>query len=154
MPPANATCATRMIGKTCGWSYPAWMTRFLPLGLLALLAACGTPQQQCIARGSGDLRVVDRLIAETEGNLARGYGYENVSVSRPQWVNCTPHPTPENPMPERKLCFDEVTTTSREAVALDLNAEAAKLASLRPKRAALNRAALIRVDQCKAQYPE
>ena len=130
------------------------MKRLRNLGLLILLAACGTPQEQCIATGTRDLRVVDRLIAETEGNLARGYGFEQVTVTRPQWVNCTPNPTPENPMPERKLCFDEVTTTSREAVALDLNAEAAKLASLKSKRAQLNRAALTLADQCKAQYPE
>jgi len=130
------------------------MKRGLILGLLTLLAACGTPQEQCISAGTRDLRVVDRLIVETEGNLARGYGFEEVTVTRPQWVDCTPRATPEDPTPKRELCFDEVTTTSREAVALDLRAEAAKLASLRTKRAELNRAALRLVDQCRAQYPE
>lgn len=130
------------------------MKRTLHLGLLILLAACGTPQEQCIAKGTRDLRVVDRLIAETEGNLARGYGYQNVTVTRPQWVDCTARPTPKNPTPKRDICFDEVTTTTREAVALDLNAEADKLASLKTKRRDLNRAALALAAQCKAQFPE
>ena len=42
----------------------------------ALLAACGTPQEQCIAYGTRDLRTVDKLIVETEGNLTRGYALE------------------------------------------------------------------------------
>jgi hypothetical protein len=38
---------------------------------LLLLTACGTPQEQCINSVTRDMRVVDRLIAETEANLAR-----------------------------------------------------------------------------------
>jgi len=129
------------------------MKRFA-LPLMGLLAACGTPQEQCIAAGTRDLRVVDRLIAETKGNLARGYGYETVTVTTPEWVDCTPHPTPELPTPKRQLCFDEVTRSSRQAVALDLRAEAAKLAGLTSKRAELARAVAPLVAQCQAQYPE
>ena len=51
---------------------------------LAALAACGTPQEQCINRNTRDLRTVDRLIAEAEGNLQRGYAYETITVYEPE----------------------------------------------------------------------
>ena len=44
------------------------------LAFLALLAACGTPQEQCIGRQTREYRTVAALLAEVNGNLARGYG--------------------------------------------------------------------------------
>lgn len=126
----------------------------LALFALMLLAACGTPQEQCISANTRDLRVVDRLIRETEGNLARGYGYETVTQYEPEWVDCTPRPTQTNPKPARQMCFDRVPVTVRKEVALDLNAEAAKLKSLKAKRAGLAKAAESVVAQCKAKFPE
>ena len=55
-----------------------------PLLLLStcfVLVGCGTPQEQCIARETRGLRVVDRLIVEAEGNLKRGYASEDVVIS-------------------------------------------------------------------------
>ena len=132
--------------------------RALILAPLLILAACGTPQQQCINRETRDLRVVERLIGETQGNLDRGYGYEDVTVLTTEYVDCTPRViTPEGqPVPpvEPRLCLDEVPETVRRPVALDLGAEQRKLASLQERRAAL----LGRADQviaaCKAAYPE
>ena len=129
------------------------MKRFL-LAPLLILAACGTPQEQCIGAATRDMRVVDRLIRETEANIARGYGYEEVTVFVPEWVDCTPRPTTANPAPPPQMCFDDVPQTSRKAVALDLNAEAAKLKSLKAKRAQQAKAAEAAIRQCKAQYPE
>lgn len=121
---------------------------------LGLLAACGTPQEQCIAANTRDLQVVSRLIQETEANLARGYGYETVTDYKPLWVDCTPEPTEANPNPASRRCYDMVPVTVRQEVALDLNAEAAKLKSLKAKRAALSRSAEGVIAQCKAKYPE
>ena len=45
-----------------------WVLSLIPL------AACGTPQEQCIGAATRDMQVVNRLIAEVQGNLARGYG--------------------------------------------------------------------------------
>lgn len=126
----------------------------LILAPLLLLAACGTPQEQCISANTRDLRVVERLIRETEGNLARGYGYVTVTEYETDWVDCTPAPTEDNPNPPRDLCFDRVPVSVRKEVALDLNAEAAKLESLKAKRALLSRAAESVIAQCKAKYPE
>ena len=121
---------------------------------LVLLAACGTPQEQCISANTRDLQVVDRLIRQTEGNLARGYGYETVTRYEPRWIDCTPLPTEENPQPASRMCFDQVPVTVRQEVALDLNAEAAKLKSLKAKRAGLAKAAEAVITACRAKFPE
>lgn len=124
------------------------------LVVLFLLAACGTPQEQCIAVGTRDLQVVDRLIAESEANLARGYAYETVTKYVPAWINCTPRPTEANPTPATQMCFDQVPQTTRQEVAIDLGAEAAKLKSLKAKRTQLAKSAQPLIAQCKAKYPE
>ena len=46
------------------------------LCLCFVLVGCASPRQRCLAAGVAELRTVDRLIAETEGNLARGYAIE------------------------------------------------------------------------------
>jgi hypothetical protein len=40
------------------------------------LAACQTPREACVSEASEELRTVDALIAETRGNLDRGYALE------------------------------------------------------------------------------
>lgn len=118
------------------------------------LAACGTPQEQCISLNTRDLRVVDRLIGETEGNLARGYGYETVTEYEPRWVNCVPRPTTAAPTPAPQMCFKHVPVEVRKEVALDLKAEASKLSGLKAKRTSLAKAAEGVIAQCKAKHPE
>ena len=122
--------------------------------VLVLLAACGTPQQRCISAATRDMRVVDRLIAEAEGNLARGYAYETVTVYLPEWQDCTPRATESNPEPQPELCLEEVAQTTRTPVAIDLNVEAAKLKSLRQKRVEQASAGAKATSDCRAAYPE
>lgn len=118
------------------------------------LAACASPQQQCIGSVTHDLTVVDRLIAETAGNLQRGYSIGDVVVTRPEFVDCTPDPTPKRPNPRARQCLEDVAETVSRPVAIDLRAEAAKLASLRTKRAQLSAAAGPAIAACQRQYPE
>jgi hypothetical protein len=132
--------------------------RSVLISSLALLAACGTPQEQCINRETRELRVIERLIAETQGNLDRGYGFEEVTVFTTEYVDCTPQViVPEGePVPavERRLCLDEVPETVRRPVALDLAEEQRKLASLQQRRQQeLGRAEQV-IAACKAAYPE
>jgi hypothetical protein len=129
------------------------MKRFLLVPLL-VLAACGTPQEQCINANTRDLQVVDRLIRDTEGNLARGYGFETVTEYEARWIDCTPAPTEAVPNPTTQRCFERVPVTVRKEVALDLNVEAAKLQSLKAKRATLAKAAENVIAQCQAKFPE
>lgn len=129
------------------------------LVVLVLLAACGTPQERCIARETRDVRVLDRLITESQGNLARGYALEEITTYRDRWVLC-PVARPvavegqPAPQPSPQMCLDEVAVTTTRPKAIDLRAEAAKLSSMQEKRTSLMRAAGPGIAQCRAQYPE
>jgi len=130
-----------------------------PIMALAALAACGTPQEQCIAKNTRDLRVIDRLINETQGNLARGYAFVDVETTHTRWVYCEA-PTVER-LPDGtvrrepgRMCLDDITVTERRPAAIDLGAEKAKLASMQKKRAELAKAAVPVIAACKRAYPE
>ncbi|MCB6179582.1 hypothetical protein LHP98_15780 [Rhodobacter sp. Har01] len=130
----------------------------LSFPVLALLVACGTPQEQCIARVTRDLRTVDKLIAEAEGNLARGYAYEEYTVSFPVFEPCLRpgKPTPENPSPPpvAGTCRDTREETLTRPKAIDLAAEARTLDQLKAKRRQLARASEPGIAQCRAEFPE
>jgi hypothetical protein len=126
---------------------------------LVLLVACGTPQEQCIARGTRDLRTVEKLIAETEGNLKRGFAYEEKIVRFPVFRPCVlPSPpvaegTPPPP-PQVTTCRDTEEQVIRQPVAIDLEEEARKLRQLQEKRRVLLREAEAVAAACRAEYPE
>ena len=95
---------------------------FIPL-LLASLAACGTPQEQCIRRETAELRKVERLLADTQGNLARGYGYETDTITTHQWVACIAPGSGVVGRPVRTtMCFEPQTETIRREVPLAIGA--------------------------------
>ncbi len=132
------------------------MTRsFLLVPLCLAIAACGTPQEQCIARETRDLRVVDRLIVDTEGNLKRGYAFEDITISRSVWVTCTPLPVAEGePPPKPRLCLEDTEETVTRPVAIDLDAEQSKLSGLKAKRKQLAAAGERSIAACRKAYPE
>lgn len=130
------------------------MKPYHAVAILLSLSACGTPQQRCIGGVTRDLQVVDRLIAESQGNLARGYAFADSVVTRPEFVDCTPVPTAAYPHPSAAGCFADVSETVTRPVAIDLHAEAAKLAGMKEKRTQLAQAAGPAVADCQARYPE
>jgi hypothetical protein len=132
------------------------MRRHVFPALCLILAACGTPQEQCINRETRDLRVVSRLIAETQGNIARGYAFEEYTVYRTEVVRCGFYPDDGNPATalRPRLCRDRVPETERRPVAIDLTAERRKLDSLLAKRRDLEQRSVAVVEACKAAYPE
>lgn len=136
------------------------MRKFAAFCLLLLVTGCGTPQEQCIAANTRDLRVVDRLIKETEGNIARGYAFEEVTVTVTDWEYCyppAPPPTAGNPNPQRpppRLCLEDRTETVRRPKAIDLAAEQRKLNGLLVKRKDLARQAEKVIAACRRAYPE
>lgn len=127
---------------------------------LTLLTACGTPQERCINGVTRDLRVVDRLIATSEGNLKRGYALEEVVVTSTEWLPCPVPPAatlPDGtlaPAPAPQLCPTPVRDTETRPKAINLRDEAETLASLKTKRKELNRGAAKAIAQCKAEFPE
>jgi hypothetical protein len=116
------------------------------------LAACGTPQERCIARETRDLRVLDRLIAEIEGTLARGYALETETFVITQTVPCTVR-GPDNTLVTDWCDREEVLERTRP-VAVNLDEERAKLRSMEARRTELARSAAGRVEACRATYPE
>jgi hypothetical protein len=123
---------------------------------LLILTACGTPQEQCINRNTRDLRTIQKLVDETQGNIARGYAIEEYTVYVPVWQVCeVQQPVAAGqPAPPPRYCFEPEPQTKTRPKAIDLRAEGAKLDSLLERRDQLARAAEGVIAQCKAQYPE
>jgi len=121
---------------------------------LALLAACGTPQEQCIDANTRDLRTVDRLIVETQGNLDRGYAIEERTINDDYWDYCPQPQIPDAPPVPPQLCLKDREITVERPKAIDLAEEARKLESLKIKRKQLASRAEAVIAQCKALHPE
>jgi hypothetical protein len=127
----------------------------LSLTFLALLAACGTPQERCIARETRDLRAVDRRIAEAEGNLARGYALVEVTVYDTYWATCYErHDPPAEgqpaPPPTPRLCLRERERIETRAQRIDPAAERQRLVGLQAQRRALADSAARAVEVCRS----
>lgn len=130
------------------------MRRALLLAPLALLAACGTPQERCIQRETRDLRILDRLVTETRTNIDRGYALQDYTVVVTDWDLC-PAQLDANgqPLPAR-MCLEDREVTRTRPVAIDLTAETAKLESMLAKRDQLSREAEADIALCRSQHPE
>jgi hypothetical protein len=127
----------------------------LGVGIL-LLAGCGTPQERCIAAATRDMRVVDRLIAEVQGNLDRGYALEQVSRPAVRWVVCERGrpATATRPAQAPQMCLQDYQITSTQPRAINLADERQTLAELKAKRAAQAKATAPAVAQCRQAHPE
>lgn len=137
---------------------PRKLARPILLSLAAVLAVagCGTPQQQCIARNTREYRTVSELLAEVEGNLARGYAWEERQVSSREWDECPavvrgPGGEPRAVM---RPCWRRVTETERFRVPIDPLTEARKRDGLIARQAALRPQAEAAIRACRAAYPE
>lgn len=127
---------------------------FVP-ALLASLAACGTPQEQCIRRSTTELRKIERLVADTQGNLARGYAYETDTITTHQWVACIAPGSGVQGRPVRTtMCFEPQTQTVRREVPIDPAAEKRVLDNLLDRRNTLIAAAEPAIAACRTAYPE
>lgn len=126
--------------------------RLPPLALLFALAACQTPREACVAEGSEELRTVESLIVETRGNLERGYAVETDQEVEVIRSTCTVEldDGSSGRVPCDRTDVDEV----ERPVAIDLNAERAKLDSLLESRGRLLAQQEARLQACVAAYPE
>ncbi len=121
------------------------------LPILAL-AACQTPREACLSEASHELRTVESLIRETQGNLQRGYAIETeqeVDVIRTTCEVELEDGT-EGRVPCDRTDVDEV----QRPVAIDLVAERAQLDGLLEQRGRLLGQAQARQQACVATYPE
>lgn len=119
-----------------------------------LVAACATPQERCLSDATAALRPVDRLIAETEGNISRGYGLQATTVYRDVWVPCWGGYGAYGYRAGGGMCIDEQAQIIQKPVAVDIREERTKLAQLKAKRRELAAAAAPKVAACEARFPE
>ncbi|SFJ85811.1 hypothetical protein [Celeribacter neptunius] len=124
------------------------MRWYIPLALIPLLAAC-SEQQMCISRATKDLRQVQSFIAESEGNLARGY-----ALVEKQYIDYDYERCGEDADGKTIYCRVPDVETRKVPKAIDLDAEAAKLAALKAKEAQLQVTAAAATQACIEQYPE
>lgn len=127
------------------------MRPFLLL-LPLLLAACATPRETCIAEATRDLRVINALVAQTRANLERGYAIAEDEDLRTLYRTCRV----ENADGTTGVytCPTTQVVTREVPVAIDLNAERAKLESLVERQAQLESAVQPALRQCMALYPQ
>ncbi|SCY37739.1 hypothetical protein [Paracoccus tibetensis] len=136
------------------------MPRNTALALIAALplalAACGTPQEQCISRNTSEYRTVSRLLAEVEGNLARGYEWRERQVLRSRFAQCqyVSRDRDGNQVIGTYGCWRDYTDSERYRVPIDPAAETRKRDNLVARRAALAPGAQQAVEACRAAYPE
>ena len=116
------------------------------------LAACQTPREACLSEGSRELRTVESLIRETQGNLQRGYAIETEQEVEVIRTTCEVEleDGTEGRVPCDRTDVDEV----ERPVAIDLVAERAQLDSLLEQRGRLLGQAQARQQACVATYPE
>lgn len=124
------------------------MRWLIPLAFLPLVAAC-SEQQMCISRATKDLRQVQSFVAEAEGNLARGY-----ALVEKEYIDYDLEKCGEKEDSSPIYCRVPEIRTRTQPKAIDLDAEAAKLAALKKKEAQLQLQAEAATEACIAQYPE
>ena len=130
--------------------------RGLMVSVVALLAACGTPQERCIRNATNELRIIDDLISEVQANLTRGYAYETYEITRTRWEICGyyEYESDGEIRSRPRYCLDDVSDTVRRRVAIDPQAEQRKLEGLQSRRQPLARRTAAAVAACRQQFPE
>jgi hypothetical protein len=127
--------------------------RVLAVLCLVALAGCATPRQACERNAVYDLRVVDNLIAESEATLARGYALRPEPYRRPRLQLCYGSGFGRYDGFGFSYCGYPDIGIRLRPVAIDMNAERAKLAELKRKRHDLARSAKAQLQSCRARYP-
>ena len=133
------------------------MRKTAALFALLVLAACGTPQEQCINRATRETRTLQSLLAETEGNLARGYAWEEYEVPTTRWEVCgydTYTRRDGRVIQKPRMCLEDDTITRRRQVVIDPVTETRKRDNLRAKIRALAPQMNAEIAACRAAYPE
>ena len=127
------------------------MRRATALLPLLALAACQTPREACLSDAARPGRVIESLIAETSGNLARGYTIEEDQEVRVDRDTCRVRL--DDGSVGRVRCDETRVIDVSRPVAIDLVAERAQLDSLLGQRALLDAERDARARGCIQAYP-
>jgi hypothetical protein len=112
------------------------------------LAACAIPRERCIAHVSADLRALDILIAETEGNIARGYAIGAQTETRNVVELCD---WPNVPV---LFCTQQQVFSRDQVRAIDTEQEIRKLATLQNRRMVAEQRTIVAEQMCSAPPPQ
>ena len=119
---------------------------FLGLVTCLVLIGCATPAQRCQEAATRDLRTINQLIAETEGNLERGFAIETEIRASPASVSfCTGF---YNNVGFR-FCSDNRVVERQRPVAIDPAAEQRKLNELKARRTEIERTSRAALASCQ-----
>lgn len=136
------------------------MSRNMTVAAIALmpllLTACGTPQERCISRHTREYRNVSDLLSEVEGNLARGYAWEEEQVVRERLTTCRHILRDKEGNVEvlRRPCWRDEVETRRYRIPIDPLTEGRKRDGLAERLSELGKTSRAYVAACKRAYPE
>jgi hypothetical protein len=134
--------------------YDATMRTVILFACLTALAACAAPHDVCVQQATRDLNIVRDLISDTEATLARGYAIQSQTRAVLYTDFCIGAGRHSGRHGGRfQFCNRVEPVTTREPVAVDLDAERRKLRSLKRKEAELTREAELAVRQCALAHP-
>lgn len=128
---------------------------YLTIVPLAALAACATPQQRCISNATAEVSNLQNMLAEVNGNLARGYAYQHYEVSTPDWDVCgfNSFPGPRGRFyGGANMCMTSDSETRVRMLPIDPQAEMRKRDNLAARIAALQPQMKANVAACNATY--
>lgn len=125
------------------------MRKFLILSAL-LLTACTDPRAVCLNEATKDLRIVQALIADTEATIERGYAIQTETRTVIYTNFCVGTGRRDGSF---TFCNYPYPVTTKTPVAVDLNAERAKLRSLQSKERELKRESKIAARRCELEFP-
>ncbi|HEY0213852.1 MAG TPA: hypothetical protein VGC40_09755 [Paenirhodobacter sp.] len=129
----------------------------LTLLSLTALAACGTPQERCINQSTREVRSLMALRDEVDGNLARGFAWQEYDVPITRWEVCgydTFHGKDGKIVQRSRMCMEDDYVTRRRQVPIDPQSEARKRDGLDAKIRALTPEMNGKIQACRRVYPE
>jgi len=122
--------------------------RRLVLSFPLFLAACATPFEICVANANQELGVMNRLIAEKQRDVDRGFAIKSEDYLVNESQVC-------GEVGGKKIYCDIPVVNTRDVpVAIDLVAERAKLSAMIAKQAQLSRGVESAIADCRLRHPE
>lgn len=129
-----------------------WPTIYM-FSVLFFVAACGSPQSQCISSATSEQRSIERAIASTNLNISRGYAVHESRVPYTENNTCSRNDISNNYQVVSYPCPSTQYRTQETPVAIDINNERYKLAQLQAQYQRLRAATAQRVQACRTQFP-
>ena len=124
------------------------MKHFAPLTALALLAACATPQEQCINTAANEVGTLRNNIVTLNGNISRGYAIHHSQEQYEVADIC--YDKDKKPYTCHHTAYRSVETP----VTIDVADQRRKLAELKRRLPAATQRMNQGIAACRATYPE